>query len=96
MVRRKFGHPCAEKEARLRSQQQLSGSTVASTYSRQAPRMCVGHCFGITLSEARRKTNVSEPALVAGVGRHRQGTLTITGSNARLGAEMPVALPTFR
>jgi hypothetical protein len=27
--------------------------------------------------------------------RHRQGTLTITGSNARLGAEMPVALSLF-
>jgi hypothetical protein len=42
-----------------------------------------------------RQNNVSEPALVAGVGGHWQGTLTITGSNARLGAEMPVALSSF-
>jgi hypothetical protein len=54
MVRRKFGHPCVEKEARLRPQQQLSGGNVASTYRWQAPYLCVGHCFGITLSEARR------------------------------------------
>ena len=39
-----------------------------------------------------RQNNVSEPALVAGVGGHWQGTLTITGSNVRLGTEMPVAL----
>ena len=42
-----------------------------------------------------RQNNVSEPALVAGVGGHRQGTLTITGSNVRLGTEMPVALSLF-
>ena len=42
-----------------------------------------------------RQNNVSEPALVSGVGGHWQGTLTITGSNARLGAEMPVALSYF-
>jgi hypothetical protein len=42
-----------------------------------------------------RQNNVSEPALVAGVGDHRQGTLTITGSNVRLGTEMPVALSYF-
>jgi hypothetical protein len=42
-----------------------------------------------------RQNNASEPALVAGVGGHWQGTLTIIGSNARLGAEMPVALPHF-
>jgi hypothetical protein len=29
------------------------------------------------------------------LGRHRQGTLTITGSNVRLGTEMPVALSSF-
>ena len=29
------------------------------------------------------------------LGRHRQGMLTITGSNVRLGTEMPVALPSF-
>jgi hypothetical protein len=29
------------------------------------------------------------------LGRHGQGTLTITGSNVRLGTEMPVALPHF-
>jgi hypothetical protein len=73
----------------------LSGGNVASTYKRHTPRLCVGHCFGITLSEARRKTNVSEPALFAGVGRHRRGTLTITGSNVRLGTEMPVAPSIF-
>jgi hypothetical protein len=28
-------------------------------------------------------------------GRHRQGTLTLTGSNVRLGTEMPVALSLF-
>jgi hypothetical protein len=39
-----------------------------------------------------RQNNASEPALVAGVGSHWQGTLTITGSNVRLGTEMPVAL----
>jgi hypothetical protein len=38
-----------------RPQQQFSGGNVASTYKRHAPRLCVGHCFGITLSEARRK-----------------------------------------
>jgi hypothetical protein len=32
----------------------LSGGNVASTYKWQAPYLCVGHCFGITLSEARR------------------------------------------
>jgi hypothetical protein len=32
----------------------LSGGNVASTYKRHTPRLCVGHCFGITLSEARR------------------------------------------
>ena len=42
-----------------------------------------------------RQNNVSEPALVAGVGGHWQGTLTITGSNVRLGTEMPVALSSF-
>jgi hypothetical protein len=42
-----------------------------------------------------RQNNVSEPALVAGVGDHWQGTLTITGSNVRLGTEMPVALSSF-
>jgi hypothetical protein len=42
-----------------------------------------------------RQNNVSEPALVAGVGDHWQGTLTITGSNVRLGTEMPVALSLF-
>jgi hypothetical protein len=42
-----------------------------------------------------RQNNVSEPALVAGVGGHWQGTLTITGSNVRLGTEMPVALSLF-
>jgi hypothetical protein len=30
------------------------------------------------------------------IGRHRQGTLTITGSNVRLGTEMPVALSLFQ
>jgi hypothetical protein len=35
-----------------------------------------------------RQNNVSEPALVAGVGGHWQGTLTITGSNVRLGTEL--------
>ena len=43
-----------------------------------------------------RQNNVSEPALVAGVGDHWQGTLTITGSNVRLGTEMPVALSPFQ
>ena len=42
-----------------------------------------------------RQNNVSEPALVAGVGDHWQGTLTITGSNVHLGTEMPVALSLF-
>jgi hypothetical protein len=42
-----------------------------------------------------RQNNVSEPALVAGVGDHWQGMLTITGSNVRLGTEMPVALSLF-
>ena len=42
-----------------------------------------------------RQNNVSEPALVAGVGDHWQGTLTITGSNVRLGTEMPAALSLF-
>jgi hypothetical protein len=42
-----------------------------------------------------RQNNVSEPALVAGVGDHWQATLTITGSNVRLGTEMPVALSFF-
>ena len=42
-----------------------------------------------------RQNNVSEPALVAGVGGHWQGTLTITGSNVRLGTEMPAALSLF-
>jgi hypothetical protein len=42
-----------------------------------------------------RQNNVSEPALVAGVGDHWQGTLTITGSNVCLGTEMPVALSLF-
>jgi hypothetical protein len=42
-----------------------------------------------------RQNNVSEPALVAGVGDHWQATLTITGSNVRLGTEMPVALSSF-
>ena len=37
----------------------------------------------------------SEPDACAGVGSPRQGTLTITGSNVRLGTEMPVALPHF-
>ena len=47
------------------------------------------------LQHRLRQNNVSEPALVAGVGDHWQGTLTITGSNARLGAEMPMALSLF-
>jgi hypothetical protein len=42
-----------------------------------------------------RQNNASEPALVAGVGGHWQGMLTITGSNVRLGTEMPVALSHF-
>jgi hypothetical protein len=42
-----------------------------------------------------RQNNVSEPALVAGVGGPRQGTLTITGSNVHRGTEMPVALSLF-
>jgi hypothetical protein len=37
----------------------------------------------------------SEPDACAGVGSPRQGTLTITGSNVRLGTEMPVALSYF-
>lgn len=47
------------------------------------------------LQRRSQQNNVSEPALVAGVGGHRQGTLTITGSNVRLGTEMPVALSSF-
>lgn len=42
-----------------------------------------------------QQNNVSEPALVAGVGDHWQGTLTITGSNMHRGIEMPVALSLF-
>jgi hypothetical protein len=42
-----------------------------------------------------RQKNASEPALVAGVGGHWQGMLTITGSNVHLGTEMPVALSHF-
>ena len=42
-----------------------------------------------------RQNNVSEPALVADAGGHWHGTLTITGSNVRLGTEMPVALSSF-
>jgi hypothetical protein len=42
-----------------------------------------------------RQNNVSESALVAGVGDHWQGTLAITGSNMHRGIEMPVALSLF-
>ena len=52
-------------------------------------------CAEKVLQDRPRQNNVSEPALVAGVGVHWQGTLTITGSNVRLGTEMPVALSSF-
>jgi hypothetical protein len=52
-------------------------------------------CAEKVLQHRPRQNNVSEPALVAGVGGHWQGMLTITGSNVRLGTEMPVALSHF-
>jgi len=54
MVRRKFGHPCAEKEARLRPQQQLSGGTGCVTSRMHGAYVCGGR-FDMTLIEARRK-----------------------------------------
>jgi hypothetical protein len=53
MVRRKFGHPCAEKEARLRPQQQLSGGTGCVTSRMHGAYVCGGR-FDMTLIEARR------------------------------------------
>jgi hypothetical protein len=52
-------------------------------------------CAEKVLQHRPRQNNVSEPALVAGVGGHWQGTLTITGSNMHRGIEMPVALSLF-
>ena len=53
-------------------------------------------CAEKVLQNRARQNNVSEPALVADVGDHWQGTLTLTGSNVRLGTEMPVALSLFQ
>jgi hypothetical protein len=53
MVRRKFGHPCAEKGMHTRSQQQLFGGTGCVNSRMQGALVCGGR-FGMTLIEARR------------------------------------------
>jgi hypothetical protein len=76
----------------------MQGSRRATSISGGHRMVCrkIGNpCAEKVRPHRARQNNVSEPALVAGVGGHWQGTLTITGSNVRLGTEMPVALSSF-
>jgi hypothetical protein len=89
-----LGNPCAEKVRPHRARQSFgsSGRTLAPLES--ASLLNWGR------SQDQRgallpKTMASEPDACAGVGSPRQGMLTITGSNVRLGTEMPVALSSF-
>ena len=88
---RKFGHPCAEKVRPHRPRQSFGSS--GRTF---APLESAGLLNRGRSQDQRKalppKTMASEPDACAGVGSPWQGTLTITGSNVRLGTEMPVAL----
>jgi hypothetical protein len=103
---RKFGNPCVEKVSAHRSRQ--NQPAVRGEHPDDVGEPCqwhsagAGHKGAASLTKAHgafRKIGVavmaSEPDACAGVGSPRQGTLTITGSNVRLGTEMPVALSLF-
>jgi hypothetical protein len=78
---RKFGNPCAEKVSAHRSRQNKGAASLTKAHG--------------AFRKIGEAVVASEPDACAGVGSPRQGTLTITGSNVRLGAEMPVALSLF-
>jgi hypothetical protein len=75
------------------------GNLCAEKVSARRPRQNKGAASLTKAHGAFRKIGeavmASEPDACAGVGGPRQGTLTITGSNVRLGTEMPVALSLF-
>jgi hypothetical protein len=98
--------PHAEKVSAHRSRQ--NKSAVRCEHPDDVGEPCrwhsagAGHKGAASLTKAHgafRKIGeavmASEPDACAGVGSPRQGTLTITGSNVRLGTEMPVALSYF-
>jgi len=76
------------------------GNLCAVKVSAHRPRQNKGAASLTKAPSAFRKIGeavmASEPDACAGVGSPPgQGTLTITGSNVRLGTEMPVALSLF-
>jgi hypothetical protein len=91
---RHHGNPCAEKVRPHRPRQSFGSG--GRTF---APLESAGLLNRGRSQDQRKallpKTMASEPDACAGVGSPRQGTLTITGSNVRLGTEMPVALSLF-
>jgi len=81
MVSRDLGNPCAEKVSAHRSRQNKGAASLTKAHG--------------AFRKIGEAVMASEPDACAGVGSPRQGTLTITGSNVRLGTEMPVALSLF-
>jgi hypothetical protein len=81
MVSRNLGNPRAEKVRPHRPRQNKGAASPTKAYG--------------AFRKIGEAVMASEPDACAGVGGPRQGTLTITGSNVRLGTEMPVALSLF-
>ncbi len=93
MVCRNLGNPRAEKVLQHRLRQ--NNPAVRSEHPDDVWEPCQWHSAGAGHKGAASLTKAPSAFRKIGEVVNRQGTLTITGSNARLGAEMPVALSYF-